>query len=100
MGETYGVPVEEIVEGIKHGVRKVNIDTDLRMATTGALRRFFDENKQEYDPRKFYRLVQPLCAKFAKRVMRHLVLLAKPHLSNQFHVMIWLSATSLANLAR
>jgi fructose-bisphosphate aldolase class II len=53
MGETYGVPVEEIVEGIKHGVRKVNIDTDLRMATTGALRRFFDENKQEYDPRKF-----------------------------------------------
>lgn len=53
MGVTYGVPVEEIVEGIKHGVRKVNIDTDLRMATTGALRRFFDENKQEFDPRKF-----------------------------------------------
>ncbi|EUJ11368.1 fructose-bisphosphate aldolase [Methylophilaceae bacterium 11] len=53
MGETYGVPVEEIVEGIKYGVRKVNIDTDLRMATTGALRRFFDENKQEFDPRKF-----------------------------------------------
>lgn len=56
MGETYGVPVEEIVEGIKHGVRKVNIDTDLRMATTGALRRFFDENKQEFDPRKFLKV--------------------------------------------
>jgi fructose-bisphosphate aldolase, class II len=53
IGETYGVPVEEIVEGIKHGVRKVNIDTDLRIACTGALRRFFDENKKEFDPRKF-----------------------------------------------
>jgi fructose-bisphosphate aldolase class II len=53
MGETYGVPVEEIVEGIKHGVRKVNIDTDLRMASTGAMRKFFAENKKEFDPRKF-----------------------------------------------
>lgn len=53
MGETYGVPVEEIVEGIKHGVRKVNIDTDLRMASTGAIRKFFAENKKEFDPRKF-----------------------------------------------
>ncbi|MGA7949365.1 MAG: class II fructose-bisphosphate aldolase [Thiobacillaceae bacterium] len=53
MGETYGVPVEEIVEGIKHGVRKVNIDTDLRMASTGAVRKFLAENKKEFDPRKF-----------------------------------------------
>ena len=53
MGETYGVPVEEIVEGIKHGVRKVNIDTDLRMASTGALRRFFAQNIKEFDPRKY-----------------------------------------------
>ena len=53
MGETYGVPVEEIVEGIKHGVRKVNIDTDLRMASTGAVRKFLAENKAEFDPRKF-----------------------------------------------
>lgn len=53
MGETYGVPVEEIVEGIRHGVRKVNIDTDLRMASTGAMRKFFAENKKEFDPRKF-----------------------------------------------
>lgn len=55
MGQTYGVPVEEIVEGIKHGVRKVNIDTDLRMATTGALRRYFAKHPQEFDPRKFLR---------------------------------------------
>lgn len=53
MGETYGVPVEEIVEGIKYGVRKVNIDTDLRMASTGALRRFFAQNRKEFDPRKY-----------------------------------------------
>ena len=53
MGETYGVPVEEICEGIKHGVRKVNIDTDLRMASTGAIRKFMAENKSNFDPRKF-----------------------------------------------
>jgi len=53
MGETYGVPVEEIVQGIKHGVRKVNIDTDLRMSSTGAVRKFLAENKKEFDPRKW-----------------------------------------------
>ncbi|MBR9828220.1 MAG: fructose-bisphosphate aldolase class II [Oceanospirillales bacterium] len=51
--ETYGVPVEQIVEGIKYGVRKVNIDTDLRLASTGAVRRFLAENPSEFDPRKF-----------------------------------------------
>ncbi|HEX8961965.1 MAG TPA: class II fructose-bisphosphate aldolase [Rhodocyclaceae bacterium] len=53
LGETYGVPVEEIVEGIKNGVRKVNIDTDLRMASTGAIRQFLNQNKKEFDPRKY-----------------------------------------------
>jgi fructose-bisphosphate aldolase class II len=53
MGETYGVPVEEIQEGIKHGVRKVNIDTDLRMASTGAVRKHLAENPSNFDPRKF-----------------------------------------------
>ena len=51
--ETYGVPVEEIVEGIKYGVRKVNIDTDLRLASTGAVRRFLAQNPSEFDPRKY-----------------------------------------------
>ncbi|MFD1215895.1 class II fructose-bisphosphate aldolase [Microbulbifer celer] len=51
--ETYGVPVEQICEGIKYGVRKVNIDTDLRLASTGAVRRFLAENPSEFDPRKF-----------------------------------------------
>ena len=53
ISETYGVPVKEIQEGIKHGVRKVNIDTDLRLASTGAVRRFLAENQSEFDPRKF-----------------------------------------------
>ncbi len=52
--ETYGVPVEEIVEGIKYGVRKVNIDTDLRLASTGAIRRMMAEQPSEFDPRKFF----------------------------------------------
>lgn len=53
MKETYGVPVEEIVTGIKFGVRKINIDTDIRLAMTGATRRFLAQNKSEFDPRKF-----------------------------------------------
>ena len=53
MGQTYGVPVSEIVEGIKHGVRKINIDTDLRMASTGSVRRHLANNPKDFDPRKF-----------------------------------------------
>lgn len=51
--ETYGVPVEEIREGIRHGVRKVNIDTDIRLAMTGAMRRAMVRDRAEFDPRKF-----------------------------------------------
>ena len=53
MGETYGVPVEEIAEGIRNGVRKVNIDTDLRMASTGAIRKHLQDNPANFDPRKY-----------------------------------------------
>jgi fructose-bisphosphate aldolase, class II len=53
--ETYGVPVEEIQEGIRHGVRKVNIDTDIRLAMTGAIRRALANDKSEFDPRKFFK---------------------------------------------
>jgi fructose-bisphosphate aldolase class II len=52
--ETYGVPVEEIQEGIRHGVRKVNIDTDIRLAMTGAMRRLMMQKPDEFDPRKFF----------------------------------------------
>ncbi len=50
--ETYGVPVEEIRRGIASGVRKVNIDTDIRLAMTGAMRRSFAQQPAEFDPRK------------------------------------------------
>ena len=53
MKETYGVPVEEIVRGIRHGVRKINIDTDIRLAMTGAIRRYFAENPSKFDPRDY-----------------------------------------------
>lgn len=53
IGETYGVPVDQLVEAIKHGVRKINIDTDLRLASTGAIRQFMAENPAEFDPRKY-----------------------------------------------
>ena len=56
MKETYGVPVEEIQEGIKHGVRKINIDTDIRLAMTGAVRRCLAEDKSNFDPRKFLKV--------------------------------------------
>ena len=53
MKETYGVPVEEIQEAIKFGVRKINIDTDIRLAMTAAIRRFFAENPSKFDPREY-----------------------------------------------
>lgn len=53
MPQTFGVPVEEIVRGIRHGVRKVNIDTDCRMAMTGQFRRVATADRAEFDPRKF-----------------------------------------------
>ncbi|HOA72200.1 MAG TPA: fructose-bisphosphate aldolase class II [Phycisphaerae bacterium] len=53
MKETYGVPVEEIQRGIKHGVRKINVDTDNRLAITGAIRKVFATKPSEFDPRKY-----------------------------------------------
>ncbi len=53
MKQTYGVPVEEIQRGIKHGVRKINVDTDNRMAMTGAIRKVYAEKPEEFDPRKY-----------------------------------------------
>jgi fructose-bisphosphate aldolase, class II len=53
MKPTWGVPIEEILRGIKHGVRKINIDTDNRMAMTGQIRRVLQENPEEFDPRKY-----------------------------------------------
>jgi fructose-bisphosphate aldolase, class II len=62
--ETYGVPVEEIRRGIRSGVRKVNIDTDIRLAMTGAMRQAFHQDPSEFDPRKAL-----IAAKKAARVL-------------------------------
>jgi len=65
MKETYGVPVEEIQEAIKYGVRKINIDTDIRLAMTGAARKFMFENPDKFDAREWLKparaAAQALC---------------------------------------
>jgi fructose-bisphosphate aldolase, class II len=66
MKETYGVPVEEIVRGIKHGVRKINIDTDLRLAATAEVRRVLFTNRAEFDPRKYLKPAMDAMAKICK----------------------------------
>ena len=53
MKQTWGVPVEEIQRGIRHGVRKINVDTDNRLAITGAIRKVFAEHPEEFDPRRY-----------------------------------------------
>ena len=53
MKETYGVPVDEIQEAIKYGVRKINIDTDVRLAMTAAIRKYLAENPDKFDPRDY-----------------------------------------------
>ena len=66
MKETYGVPVEEIQEGIKHGVRKINIDTDIRLAMTGAIRRYMAENRSRFDPRDYLKPAMAAAKKVCK----------------------------------
>ncbi|RTL03083.1 MAG: fructose-bisphosphate aldolase class II [Proteobacteria bacterium] len=56
--ETYGVPVAEIQTAIKYGVRKINIDTDIRLAMTGAIRRYFDEHREHFDPRQYLKVAR------------------------------------------
>jgi fructose-bisphosphate aldolase class II len=64
--ETYGVPVEEIVEGIKHGVRKVNIDTDIRLAMTGAIRKKLTEDAENFDPRGYLKAAGAAASQICK----------------------------------
>ncbi len=66
MKETYGVPVEEIQEAIKHGVRKINIDTDIRLAMTGAVRRYLAENPDKFDPRDYLKPAREAARKICR----------------------------------
>ena len=67
MKPTWGVPVEEIQRGIKHGVRKINIDTDTRMAMTGQIRKVLSENPAEFDPRKYLKPAMEAMTKLCKQ---------------------------------
>jgi fructose-bisphosphate aldolase class II len=67
MKETYGVPVEEIQEAIRHGVRKVNIDTDIRLAMTAAIRKFFAENPGKFDPREYLKPAKEAAKKICRQ---------------------------------
>jgi fructose-bisphosphate aldolase class II len=66
MKETYGVPVEEIQEAIKHGVRKINIDTDIRLAMTGAIRKYMAENPDKFDPRDYLKPAREAARKICR----------------------------------
>ena len=67
--ETYGVPVEDIQEGIRHGVRKINVDTDNRLAITGAIRKAFAEDGAEFDPRYYLKPARLAMAEVCKARM-------------------------------
>jgi fructose-bisphosphate aldolase, class II len=67
MKQTYGVPVKEIQEAIKHGVRKINIDTDIRMAMTGAVRKFMAENPEKFDAREWLKPAREAAKQVAKQ---------------------------------
>ncbi len=66
MKQTYGVPLEEIQRGIKHGVRKINVDTDSRMAITGAIRKVFAETPEKFDPRDYLKPAREAMAEVCK----------------------------------
>ena len=67
MKETYGVPVEEIQEAIKHGVRKINIDTDVRLAMTAAVRKYLFENPDKFDPRDYLKPAREAAKRVCKQ---------------------------------
>jgi len=67
MKETYGVPVEEIQEAIKFGVRKINIDTDIRLAMTGAVRKFLAENPEKFDAREWLKPAREAAKQICKQ---------------------------------
>ena len=67
MKETYGVPVSEIQEAIKYGVRKINIDTDIRLAMTGAVRKFLAENPEKFDAREWLKPAREAAKQLCKQ---------------------------------
>src|SRR5438094_4068379 len=67
MNPTWGVPVSEIQRGIKNGVRKINIDTDNRMAMTGQIRKVLKDHPEEFDPRKYLKPAMEAMTRLCKQ---------------------------------
>ena len=89
MPQTYGVPISEIERGIKHGVRKVNIDTDCRLAMAGMIRKVAQQNPSEFDLRKFMKPAAGQWDPYAVTGLNGLALLAMRRKSNLWHWPIW-----------
>jgi fructose-bisphosphate aldolase, class II len=81
MKETYGVPVEEIQKAIQFGVRKINIDTDIRLAMTAAVRKFMAQNPDKFDPREWLKPAREAAKQICKQ--RYIELAAWAGLQNQ-----------------
>jgi fructose/tagatose bisphosphate aldolase len=97
MKETYGVPVEEIQEGIKHGVRKINIDTDIRLAMTGAIRRYLFENPSKFDPRDYLKPAREAAKLVCKARFLPSAAKARPARSSRSRWKRWPRSTRAAN---
>jgi fructose-bisphosphate aldolase class II len=69
LNPTFGVPVEQIQRGIKHGVRKINVDTDNRLAITGAIRKVFAETPEKFDPRDYMKPARDAMKEVCKQRM-------------------------------
>ena len=69
MPGTYGIPVSEIQDGIKHGVRKINVDTDMRLAMTGAIRKHLHDHPADFDPRDYLKPARAAAAEMYKARM-------------------------------
>src|SRR5436305_1090381 len=78
MKPTWGVPVSEIQRGIKNGVRKINIDTDNRMAMTGQIRKILSDDPSEFDPRKYLKLAREAMAKLSKQRLEEFNTVGEP----------------------
>ena len=98
MPQTWGVPVEEIQRGIRHGVRKINIDTDNRMAMTGEIRRSCTENPGEFDPRKYLKPAMEAMIKLCRQRSRSSGRPARPRRSSRFPSRPWRSRYASGDL--
>jgi fructose-bisphosphate aldolase class II len=100
MKETYGVPVEEIQHAIKFGVRKINIDTDIRLAMTGAVRKYMAENPSKFDPRDFLKPAREAAKAICRSATSSSAAKARPRRSSPCPCPTWRGSTPAAGCRR